>query len=73
MGCPQMNVSINADDNGVFSTRLEIEYALLAWAMEGENSNSLGKNGYKREFVYQWLDNIRDMGLRQSFMKNDSW
>lgn len=70
MECPQMNVSINTDDNGVFSTRLEIEYALLARAMEDENSDSLGRSGYKREFVYQWLDNIREMGLRQSFMKN---
>lgn len=71
MECPQMNVSINTDDNGVFSTRLEIEYALLARAMEGENSDNLGRGGYKREFVYQWLDNIREMGLRQSFMNND--
>lgn len=68
MECPQMNVSINTDDNGVFSTRLEIEYALLARAMEGDNSGISESKGYKREFIYQWLDNIREMGLRQSFI-----
>lgn len=66
MNCPQMNVSINTDDKGVFMTRLENEYALLASALEKER-NEDGSPKYKREFIYQWLDHIREMGLRQTF------
>lgn len=69
MDCPQMNVSINTDDKGVFSTRLENEYALLACAIEESTKN--GKPKYKREFIYEWLDYIREMGLRQSFQRNE--
>ena len=73
--CPQMNVSINTDDDGVFSTRLENEFALLASALE-ESRDSDGKPIYKRQNIYQWLDNIREMGLRQSFVdlgESQSW
>lgn len=69
MECPQMNVSINTDDKAVFSTRLENEYALLACAMEDVAED--GKSRYKREFIYEWLDYIREMGLRQSFQRNE--
>ena len=64
--CPQMNVSINTDDKEVFVTRLENEYALLALALE-QVRKADGTPKYKREFIYQWLDNIREMGLRQAF------
>ena len=47
-------------------TRLENEYALLASALEKER-NEDGSPKYKREFIYQWLDHIRKMGLRQTF------
>lgn len=67
--CPQINVSINTDDKGVFNTRLENEYALLACAMENVK-NPDGTNKYKREFIYEWLDNVRKMGLRQVFNEN---
>ena len=66
MECSQMNVSINTDDKGIFSTRLENEYALLASALEKE-TNPDGTKRYKRECIYKWLDNIREMGLRQAF------
>lgn len=66
MECPQLNVSINTDDKGVFATRLENEYALLACSMEQERDEE-GKPKYRKEFIYDWLDNIRDMGLRQVF------
>lgn len=67
MKCPQMNVSINTDDRGVFATRLENEYALLAYAYE-QAKDELQRPIYKKDFIYEWLDNIRDMGLRQSFV-----
>ncbi len=66
MECPQINVSINTDDKGVFATKLENEYALLAYAMEHE-ALSDGKKRYRKEFIYEWLDNIREMGIRQIF------
>lgn len=66
MECPQLNVSINTDDKGVFATKLENEYALLAYAMEHEISAD-GRKRYKKEFIYEWLDNIREMGIRQIF------
>ena len=66
MNCPQLNISINTDDNGVFSTRLENEYALVACALEQERTLE-GIPRYKKEFIYQWLDHIRIMGLEQGF------
>lgn len=71
MECPQMSVSINTDDKGVFSTRIENEYALLASALETVISPDQ-KPKYKRECIYAWLDNIREMGLRQAFGNNET-
>lgn len=64
--CPQLSVSINTDDQGIFSTSLENEYALMAIAMEKEK-DELGKNKYNPEMIYEWLDKIRKKGLEQSF------
>lgn len=64
--CPQINVSINTDDKGVFFTDLENEYALMANAIESiidEKGNPL----YSKMEIYDWLDNIRQMGNMQSF------
>ena len=67
--CPQMQVSINTDDQGVFSTYIENEYAYLALALE-KSRNAQGAPLYKRTMILQWLDNIRKMGLSQSFNDN---
>lgn len=67
--CPQLFVSINTDDQGVFGTYLENEYALLAIGLEkakDENGNKL----YNTEMIYDWLDKIREMGIQQSFGYN---
>lgn len=66
--CPQLFVSINTDDQGIFGTSLENEYALMAIAMEKEKDEN-GKRKYNQAMIYQWLDNIRKMGLEQSFSK----
>lgn len=66
--CPQMYVSINTDDKGVFHTSLENEYALMACAME-KKKDGKGRPLYNRQRVYQWIDNIREMGNLQSFME----
>ena len=63
----QAFVSINTDDQGVFDTDLENEYALMASALE----NAKDENGYPLYNVadiINWLDDIRKMGLEQSFM-----
>lgn len=64
---PHLFVSINTDDKGVFRTSLENEYALMACAME-KIRDKQGNPVYDRQMIYQWLDNIRKMGLQQSFM-----
>lgn len=66
--CPQVNVSINTDDKGVFHTSLENEYALMACALEKAKDEN-GEHMYNRQMIYQWLDNIRRMGNMQRFKK----
>lgn len=63
--CAQINVSINTDDQGVFDTSLENEYALMAYALE----NARTKNDflYSSSDVYKWIDAVRKMGLQQRF------
>lgn len=64
---PQIFVSINTDDQGIFNTYLENEYALMALALEKEK-DEFGKNLYNTSMIYDWLDRIRQMGIEQSFM-----
>lgn len=65
--CAQINVSINTDDQGVFDTSLENEYALMAYSLEYMTEN--GKYVFTPYQVYKWIDNVRNMGLIQSFKK----
>lgn len=68
---PQLQVSINTDDQGVFATYIENEYAYLAIALE-KLKDAEGNPRYSRTLIYQWLDNVRKMGLTQSFgLDND--
>lgn len=67
--CPQMQVSINTDDQGVFATYIENEYAYLALALE-KSKNEDGEYTYNRTEILQWLENIRRMGQDQSFGDN---
>jgi len=55
--CPQLFVSINTDDQGVFDTLLENEYALMGIALEKMKDEN-GKPLYKQAMVYDWLDRI---------------
>lgn len=66
--CSQISVSINTDDQGVFATYLENEYALMALALEKEEDEN-GVKLFKPAMVYEWLDRIRAMGLEQSFKR----
>ena len=68
--CPQLNVSINTDDQGVFATCLKNEYTLMAGALEFAEDES-GNRIYKKDKVYDWIDNIRQMGNTQSFVNEN--
>lgn len=61
-----LSVSLNTDDQGVFDTLLENEYALMALALEKSNSEN-GKKKYDIEDIYEWLNYVREMGLEQAF------
>lgn len=63
---PQMFVSINTDDRGVFQTSLENEYALLAASVENLTDEN-GEKLYTPQAVYEWLNHIRIMGNQQVF------
>lgn len=66
--CPQLSVSVNTDDQGVFATSLENEYAMLASALENI-TDADGKYVYMKSMVYEWIDDVRRMGNDQSFKK----
>lgn len=63
----QISVSINTDDQGIFSTYLENEYALIALSLE-KYKNENGEYIYNQTMIYEWLDKIRQMGMEQSFI-----
>ena len=68
--CPQLCVSINTDDIGVFSVSLENEYAYMALALE-KARNEKGSPRYNKNMIYQWLDDIREMGVDQTFLSSE--
>lgn len=70
-GCFQINVSINTDDLGVFMTSLSNEYSLMAKSLESMSDRN-GNRIYKKDMVYDWLDQIRRMGNEQSFREKKS-
>lgn len=64
---PQISVSINTDDMGVFATKLSNEYSIMALALEkmkDENNNVK----YDKTSIYEWIDKIRKFSLRQNFI-----
>lgn len=61
-----MSVSINTDDQGIFDTLLENEYALMELALRKAKDDE-GNAKYDIESIYTWLDYIRQLGLEQVF------
>lgn len=55
-----LSVSINTDDQGVFETSLQNEYALLALALEKRKL-------YSQEKILTYLNNVRQSGFEQVF------
>ena len=66
----QITVSINTDDQGVFATSLEKEYALIACALE-KKRNDDGSPTYSPKDIYEWLDNVRESSLVSSFLDDE--
>ena len=64
--CAQIPVSINTDDQGIFNTSLENEYALLASSLEAVTDDR-DRKIYRPSDIYEWLDNIRIMGNDHNF------
>lgn len=61
-----LSVSVNTDDQGVFDTLLENEYALMALALKKAKDEN-GQYKYDIEDIYEWIDYVRSMGLQQIF------
>lgn len=59
--CPQLMVSVNTDDLGVFDTSQEFEYALLFQALRQETDDE-GNDKYHECDILRYLENLRQMG-----------
>ena len=62
-----ISVSLNTDDQGVFDTSLENEYALIADCM----SKIMDDNNHRKysdDIIYEYLDHIRSIGIINSFI-----
>ena len=62
----RINVSINTDDRGVFSTSIHNEYSLMAIALTKARDEQ-GKRVYTDEEIYNYLDKIIQNGHHQRF------
>lgn len=61
-----LQVSINTDDQGVFDTSLENEYALMTIALKKAKTED-DQFLYDIEDIYAWVDYVRRMGITQTF------
>jgi adenosine deaminase len=66
--CPQISVSINTDDKGIFATSLEKEYTLMALALEKQETSD-GKPKYLPNNILNWLEELRQEAEIQRFRK----
>lgn len=55
-----LSTSINTDDSGIFQTDLSLEYAYVVATLKRE--------GYDIESIYEYIDYIRDISMKQSFL-----
>lgn len=65
---PNLMVSVNTDDAGIFATSLEKEFSLMAVALEKEVDED-GQLLYENSSIYKWLDNIRKKAISYRFDK----
>lgn len=65
-GSVQMHVCVNTDDLGVFDTSLEFEYVLLYEALQ-KLRDETGVMSYSDQDILDYLDDLRQMGIRAVF------
>ena len=61
-----LQVSLNTDDQGVFDTSLENEFALMTAALRKAKTEDC-QYIYDVEDIYAWIDYVRRMGITQVF------
>lgn len=66
--CPQISVSINTDDKGIFATSLEKEYTLMALALEKQKTAD-GSPKFQPNNILNWLEELRQESEIQRFGK----
>lgn len=66
--CPQISVSINTDDKGIFATSLEKEYTLMALALEKQKTAN-GRPKFQPNNILNWLEGLRQEAEIQRFGK----
>lgn len=66
--CPQISVSINTDDKGIFATSLEKEYTLMSLALEKQRTFD-GRQKFQPNNILNWLEGIRQEAEIQRFRK----
>jgi hypothetical protein len=66
---PQICISINTDDQGVFATSVENEFSLMALSLE-KQMDEYENHLYSPRMVYSWLENVRKMAEEQKFKKD---
>ena len=66
--CPQLNVSINTDDQGIFATSVEKEFSLMALSLI-KKKDSNGNPVYSPNLVYDWLEKVRRNAEIQKFKR----
>ena len=64
--CPQISVSINTDDKGIFATSLEKEYTLMSLALEKQKTTD-GRQKFQPNNILNWLEGIRQEAEIQRF------
>ncbi len=65
-GSNRLNVSVNTDDQGVFYTSLNKEYAMLAHVQQ-QKKNLDGTRKYSDDKILQWIERLIKNGNEQSF------
>lgn len=65
---PNLWVSVNTDDIGVFDTSLSNEYALLYHAISRQRHEDNNRND---DVIYEYLDSLRQNGLDMAFKNHN--
>ena len=68
----QMHVCINTDDQGIFDTSMEFEYALIFQSLVSYCEQKNSKLSENRD-ILAYIDNLRQMGVNASFIGDNNY